>query len=423
MENNEFSKKTNKTPIIIGVLAIVLIVVAIAVGFLLKGKSPDKIFKTAINEFSDKLVKEIDKSMVDEFDLKNNDISMTGKLTFDTNEDLNELDALKNYTYGFSVDASLAKKIAKVTVSLNESSKELLSAKVILQNNKGYMDVPGILPYMLDLGNMDTTNELELDGLSFNKEDYKKLIEETKNMILDTLDAEKFSVNKDIHKSYNGKEVDATEYVYLLDEENQKRTVEEISKKVLENEEYLNLVSKMSMVSVEEIKKNLEEAPNTYEYVADMQIIITTTGVMNEAIKLEITEDKTSISYTDYNEKEIIKIDDVELEITGNEDAKTIKFDYEDYKGEITLEQKKETSSKYSTDMKADITVKGTNVKVNLSGTIDYNANVSKENVSNAKTQDEITEDDSVEIYMNLLEKIKGTSLESLINELLMGLV
>ena len=56
----------------------------------------------------------VDKTLQDNIDINNNDVSISGNLQFDTSYDLNEFNILKNYKYGFQIDASVLKKIFKL---------------------------------------------------------------------------------------------------------------------------------------------------------------------------------------------------------------------------------------------------------------------------------------------------------------------
>ncbi len=425
MEEKNEKQKSNKMLIIIGVLVLLVIAGAILAGYLLQGKTPDKIFETSINKLTDSMLKNLDETMPEIIDFKNHDLSIQGNIGFDTNADLEGFEALKNYNYGFQFDVSFPKKIMKMNLSLNEEEKELLLAKIILQDATGYMDIPGILPSIMDLGPVETTNEteLELDQIQISREDYKTLIKETKDMFLSTMDQNKFSSVKDIHKEYNGKEADTTEYIYLLDEENQKRTVKEIITKMIENESYIALLSKMTSLNESEIKSNLESSQEEFAYEEDVKVVLTTTGLVHDLVAVDIISDSSMVRYVDYNEKETLVIDDLTLEFDDKENVDTIHFNYMDYSGDLTIDSKKESDSKFLYTITANVEANGTNFHVNLEMAEDYDATVTKEDVTNAKSEDEFTEEEMQQVYFNFLAKIKGTSLESLLNQFLIGLV
>ena len=96
-ENVKERKKNNYLPILIGVIVLIVITVAIAVGYFFIGKTPDKIFEGSIHQIADELIKKIDD--VDDVDFSKDDITLNGTVKFDTSIDLGDAEFLKNYSY------------------------------------------------------------------------------------------------------------------------------------------------------------------------------------------------------------------------------------------------------------------------------------------------------------------------------------
>ena len=166
------SKKRKQLPIILGIGVLLAIAICITIGYLFQAKNPDKIFESAITELSQKLQNYIDENIPNELNFQKNDISMSGNIKVDTDYNLGGLEALTDYIYKFQLDASVNKNIYKISMSLEEDSKDILSGKIIMQNKKGYVNVPGILPYPIKIGELDT-EITELNKLNITKEDYK----------------------------------------------------------------------------------------------------------------------------------------------------------------------------------------------------------------------------------------------------------
>lgn len=420
----EVKNSNKKIPIIIGIAVLILIFVLIGVGYLLKPKTPAQVFESAIHEFADKMIENLDKSKVPDINFKQNDFTITGDLKVDTDYDLGEFGVLTNFNYKMQMDASASKKLLKLNLSMNENNKEVLSAKTYLQDEIAYLDIPGVLPYIVQLGeyDLDFSSLEEVENVTYDKEAYKKFIDETKKLLIQTLDQNKFSKNEKIEKEYNGKKASAVEYVYLLDSENQKRTIHELKDGILKNDEYLNVLSKISGVPKSEIQSSLNDVDDI-TYDNDIKIILTTTGSLNTPIALEIVSGDNSLYYVDYNDKISLSLEDLKLEYYEQGNDAIVNFVYDDYSGKFIIQESQQDNSKYNIHVNVDFNLLNNSIKLDLNLLLDVNANVKLENVQGAKLQDEFTEEEQGEILRNFLDKIDGTSLEELIESALMGLV
>ena len=427
MEDKEFLKPRKKGLwIFLSVVILILLIgtIALGVGYYLSLKSPDKVYTQAINSFGDTVVKLIDSNMK-EIDLSKNDISIDLNVAFDTNMDLEDANILKDYSYDVNVDLSVAKQIIKMSAGVLEkkNENELLTGSVFLQNNKGYIKVPDIFPYVIDGGEQELDFDMEeLEKIKVSKEDYKKLILMSKDMLINTLDVNKFSVNEKVHNTYNDVELDVTEYIYLFDEENQKKTYDSLKNQILTNQEYLNILSKISDTEVLEIKASIQES--TFEYEKNLKIILTTTGFKNEFVAIAFEEENEKITCVTNNNKISIEMpDNVKINIVGNEEKSTVALVDDSSKGTINLEYNKLTETKdyylFDISMEQD----GETFEFKMNGIIDYNANTAEEVFENVKSSEEITQDDLLNAYTNFMKKIEGTSLETFIQGYMMGLV
>jgi len=416
----------NKLPIIIGIVALVFIAIAIGVGYLFRGGSPDKVFESFFNEISEMLITTVDNSMPDSFDINKNDVSVTGNVAFDTTYDLEELSSLTNYSIGFQLDASAAKQLSKISLSLNEDQTELLLAKIFFQNEKGYFDIPGILPCLLELSDtdMELDSDFNVNTFHFNKEDYKILIERLKTIFIETFDSSQFSKNQNVQEDFNGTTVsNATEYIYFLNEENQRRTWQEMLSKILEDDSLIQAMANLTNLDKDEVRTSIENAENDFEYESDFQMILTTTGAFQDVIAFKVTYGEDVFSVIDYNEQETVIINDQVFEFVKEGENIVLSFDYEGTPCKLTLGQTKESDTKYGIHLVLEISSSGESFKVSFDGVLDYNANISKEEIVNSKKEDEFTEDEKNQIYINFLKKIEGTSLESLFQSFFLNMM
>lgn len=403
-------KESSKLPIILGIVILIVILGLIGMGYYFSSKTPDKIFESALNELAQKMITKIEEE--EDFNLTEHDIKIEGNLKFDTNYNLNGLEALKDFTYEFQEEMSWAQQIFKINLAMKEEEKETISLKAFLQDGNSYLDIPGILPTTLDLGENSLEDEINLEEMTFDKEDYKIIIQETKNMLIQTLDKTKISTNKNIQKEYDGESINTTEYIYLLDEENQERTLNEIKEKVLSNEEYIRSLANIMGKDESEIRDEIENSKES-SFEQDIKIVVTTTSITNNPIALDIIEEDNQISYNSYNDKTILKINDFEIE--WQEGEILIHVDSEDYQGTITLKTTKQSDSLYDINIKMDGKYSNIDINLLINAKIDLNAEITKEDVSTAKKEEDFSEQEQSEIIQNFLNKIEGTSLEKLI--------
>ena len=68
-ENIQNERKNRYLPILIGIVVLIVIGIAIAVGYLFIGKTPDKIFEGSIRQMADKIIKQIDENVPTSMDV------------------------------------------------------------------------------------------------------------------------------------------------------------------------------------------------------------------------------------------------------------------------------------------------------------------------------------------------------------------
>ncbi len=420
----ESKKQNNYLPILIGIVVLIIIVGAIGVGYLFIGKTPDKIFEGAIHQIADKMIKQIDENIPATMDLSKNDFSLNGKIKFDTSVDFGEMELLKDYTYNIETELSIPKQILKLNLGLEENAKEILKANIVLQDNNGYLNIPDVLPYTFDLGEVEWPVEMEsFENIKFSKEDYKEIVNGLREAIIATINPKKITVNKNVNKDYNGKNAETTEYVYKFDKENQQNTVETFTSHLKENESFKKAIQNILKIEEQDIDDALDSMKENFEFQEEVELVVTTTGAFHEAIEFDLIGKENKVSYIDYNGKETFAFDNATLEITKDKKETTLKFDYQDYSGTIVYNNEKSSDNEYTGDMKIDLDINGETFNATLSGTVNYNANISKENIQDARSSEDLTPDEALQLYTNLSNKLKGTSLEKFFNEYLAGTV
>ncbi len=419
-DNQMNGGKKNVLPIVLGIVAFILVIGAIAVGYYFLGKSSDKILVNAINDFSNEVVKVIDENVPDEMNL-NRDISISGNLAFDTTMELEEMNGLKNLEYGFQLDLSIPKEILKLSLALQEDSKEILNANAVYQDQKGYVIIPDVLsnPLKIEVSEVDFS---DVPQFSLKKDTYKKLVTDMKDVLVSSIKKENIEENKNIKSTYHDKEVITDELIYHLDSENQKQINEKMREALKNNQEFIEMMANLFNIKEEKIRETLEEDIE-YDNTEEVTISVVTTGAFHKVIAIKIEAEDQQLTIVDYNQKESIQLNDQLIEFVKENDKVKMTFDYNGSEFEIAYKVTKENESKinYDIDLKTKADEEEYNIKLN--GSIDFNANIGKENVKNAQDINDLEQMDYIKIYNNIIAKIKGTSLETMLNAYLSGLV
>ena len=118
-----------------------------------------------------------------------------------------------------------------------------------------------------------------------------------------------------------------------------------------------------------------------------------------------------------------MELNDSIIEITKEKKETTIKFDIQEISGTMVYNNEKTKDNEYTGDMKIDLDINGETIHAEISGTVNYNADVSRENVQDARSAEDLTPEEALQLYTNLSNKLKGTSLEKFLQENLAGTV
>ncbi len=401
-------------PIIIGVIALLLVIVAIGVGYLFLSNSADKVYEKAIHKFANSIIKNIDENMPNEISF-DNDLSITGKVNVDSSVDLQDLDLLKDYTYRFQLDLSVPKEIMKMDLGIIEDDNEFLTGKVIFQNGKGYGDVPDILPNMIELENAKadfSDMKSQLKDTSIDKNVYIELVKEIRDSLVSSIKKDQIHIEKNLTKTYHEKELKVDEYSYQLTKENQQEILDKIKEALKENQKIADFIQKISNISIDDFTKSLDSI--SFDDAENYTFNVTTTGPLHDVVAISLENSQSTLEVVDYNGQKSITMDDILIEIIEEKDSTSISFESETIDGSLIYQIKKESDSKLSGYFELELNTEEDTYNITFEGSIDTKANITEENVSNAKKQNDFTETDYLKIYNNFIAKIKGTSLEDL---------
>ena len=212
----EAKPKKNNKKIIIGIVAIAVVLVTVV--FVVKTfllNDPKEVFESSITSVFNYMEQKTNEYVPNEINLEEKDLKVTGTVSFDTNQDLGELEDLKNYAFDMDLEISLRNKILKGTFAFLENGENFLSANSIIQDGKAYVQFPELFPDTLDMGAYDWDSSISITSPSYTKEDCITVIRGTKEMLIASINKEKITSQKGI--TLAGSDEKVTEITYVVD--------------------------------------------------------------------------------------------------------------------------------------------------------------------------------------------------------------
>ena len=444
----DFREKKSKKGLIIG-LCVALIVLLGIIGGILYIKNTfnassfldhsSKKINTFVNEVFEGL--EINKEYLDNIDTYDLVNETNIKLTANSNN----LKDLNNLEIGFKTNQSIKNNYLDVDLNLKQDTG-ILNGILVIDNNKIYIDSKDIIDKVLTT----TSNENIFGSVNEYTEKLKSLTKNDISSTANNLVKYIFEALKeaDINTKLNG--LKAT-YTYEINDNNKTKindkfmnlvkndkalaeyvtenslTLENV-KVVIEVTVPTNSVESFTITSddnkvegtkIENNKYKVTSGENTYEIeVTDEKIVISGTDENNKPAqaKIEVSNDKTMIVFT---------ANDMVLDITlDNKDKNTpnieIKVNTEDLKinGNITLKND-EKNKKNNLSGKISLNYKEYDATIDITSNSKYGNNlVTKKNYTNTTDIDNMSDEDSLNMINNLMEKASKFNIYNFIQNL-----
>lgn len=376
--SDEFEKKSGKKIGIIAIIA-VLVIAAIVGGIIYfnSRKQPDKIFEKAIEDAFNMGEKEGKKSA-------KVDVELTASVDGNNAEVKMINSILEDIKLKISSGIDLDKKIFNGNIVALYDNEEVINATALIQNNKMYY-------YLKDL----YSKYIQIDEEYFEEAGLELAsIFESGNIPVEKLskDIEKILIEKVNEKELQQEEAE------LNGEKVQKTTLKLTSKDLAEI--VRDIMKKYNEYQpTDEVKDLLEEMNESIEEINEeemnLEIAIYTKGAKNEILKVIVT-----LAEEDY----MVMVIDGENK-SKNETLITISINENDSNvnnaekvAEISINKENENNGTIS--MKAEI--EGINITFNIKYSIDYNAKIEAQDVSNSISIDDLSYEDEEEIMNNI---------------------
>ena len=413
MEGEAKPKKDNKK-IVIGVIAVLVVaIIAVVVAKVFFINDPKEVFESSITTLFDYMEQKTNEYVPNEMNLEENDLMINGTISFNTNQDLGELEDLKNYAVDLEIGVSLKNEILKANIGLLENSQDFLAANVFVQDGHAYIKMPELLNETIDNGEYDWDSSVSVTSTTYTKEDYLTIIRGTKEMLIASINKDKITTQKDI--TLEGSSEKVTEITYAIDKETYNEMLNSFYNYMTNHNDYVEALAKVTSSDAETILEAVGEARENNSYEGGIKISIYTKGLQNEIVEAVIDDGETSIRVKIDGDKYTLLNNNNSFTLREADNILTIDYDVEDYTGTITIENKgaKENSNAYTVNVLTNSEDVSFELSMDL-GT-NYDANLEKEELGTVIDINALTEEQSATILNNLLTKIEGTPFETLL--------
>lgn len=350
------------------VFLILILLGVIGFGYYYTSK-PDVVFTTLLNK--------VYKEALDEE--KFNQLKMTANMNIkiDTKEEYKEYtDIINNINLRMIEHIDLTDSTLKIELGADYKEKLLANINAYYKDNTMYFELKDILDKLIKV---DAKDEMSED-LKFDD----SYIKDTEVIVNNIYEALKLSLKKGTYVSsdtkVNGSNTSKNELI--INNENKNVLVNTFIDYLLNSEEFLSSISKITNKEKQEIIDLLNESKKLEDLKEEIHISIYTKKLTNEFVKLEISYNKNNISL-------LKQEDNYKIEINNESNIKIV--------SNITVDEK---------NNKITIVIENTtdDIKVifNIDISIIYNEKLDKPNVENSITIEELTEEDTNNIIENL---------------------
>ncbi len=312
--------------------------------------NPTKILKKSINDlyanFSDTLKDYGENPVIDAIlndTVKfNGEFSLTGSL-FET---------IKDDKVNFSLGLDAKNESMEMYAGLDEKNQTLADISFYGKDGKGYMASKTLFD------NLYTTGEIDLSSLgdsveeikeslknTSNVEDLDAIVKDFKDALINSLDEKQLTKEK-AELTINDETIKVNRLTYNIDGDSIKNLFTSIFKELQGNKNFIDKLVKVSGMSEEEIKAQLEELakPEYYDEVADTKekFILYTTTSKNSVVGIELVDDEGNFRYYNHEGNFNIRFQEGKetvFEIVGKKEKDATKVTFKlDSNGDSKLE-------------------------------------------------------------------------------------
>lgn len=446
--------KKNVVVVILTAILSIMIIVVLGVVIYNKVFNTEAIFKRGVDVVYDNASKLLSNQIIPEYDYEKDIVNVQSNFTYEPSEDIktlmgvNDLENLK-LTIDATTDYANQNSLAKISYQENNSS--LLDLALQMDTQAMYIDLQDIFSQILMTKLPDdyqvTYNEM-IESMQTSK-DYNKdmleLLDITRGIVKDQID-KKYITKEGVAVTINNVNYNVTKNKYTLEGEDLYNTFLQIFNSMNENDRINEILTKHNLGTMQDLITSLESSKND---ITQNKLIISLYGqggLTPVGIELNINDDLT-IQYLNIKDNyyfkyetpstnenivlEGLKNSDGQINLTyteNEEDMATITYQENaqnkkigiesmDKKSNIQIEYNKENENQ-------ELQISGLLEEVDL-GTLTITVAPSKVDsltseidTSNAIDIESLTEEQQLELQLNLMEKLQDSKLLIAINNL-----
>lgn len=395
-------------------IGIPVLIILIVLGCYYTATNPMTILKRTINSGYNLLEENLQTN-----DNLKNEFHLDGNLEFKTDADLGELTELQNYNYDFNINYSNKEKFMKITFGMNDKENDILHASIYQIQEKLYLEAPKLFEKLLEIESNEVNNIFTENDINYEIEDIKNILQKIKNTFVDSLD-ETFLEREKTDIKINDETIKTTKISYLLDRENQERTLKFMIENLMKDEDFLNSYCKTLNIEKEEALKQLEEYENDFEFKEEIEMNLFTEGLSQNVIRLSlISNNDNNFTYINYQNKISIDLEDWHFDINKwNKDDIDVNYSnpIEKITGKLNITSKNDTES----EILLEINTPEAKSSINLKLTINNDETINIPDTTNTKKITELTGEEQLKIFENIENVLKDTFFYNLIEQSIM---
>ena len=443
----------NKVLIILLVVFSLLLAGAIGFGVYLNMNFSTMIFEKGLDKLYTLSNDYLTKANI--YDYENEIVQINNNISYSSSDEVKELLGLDSVSLNYNITLDNENRKMLNNISYLEGDKEYLNVDLLYNSSDySYINLNNLFTKILKVS-LDEETTKSMEEMFDTILDNSKTIKDTDRLIYLTIDIIKNNISKDdiikkdVTITIDRKENKLTEYCYSLEGQKLNNFVINILTEMEKNEEIVNILK--NTYKMEDVKL-VEYYTNNYEYSETDKLLssIYVSGkydIVGFSITEDTEESNTTIKYIGVNDSYLFEVND-------NPDLVGIIEGSKDKSGNINLSVKEngeeigtvkimEENDEYtfiidSIDNTKSITLKYRNEKVNEKenninlevgivsdgvsmGIIKFNQNtkvvdkLEEFDYSNAIDVNELTEEDTNELLMNLQEQLGDSVLYTLI--------
>ena len=321
---------------IFGIIAIVVIVLGVAAlfGYKLYVGNPKNLYKAAINKTQQEFSNVLNKMKESEtLDLKEESVAIDGNFQITSN-----MPEMKDYTkhvYGYKLGLDVKNKKMEFKTSMKEGTKEIINASMYILGKTIYIDSKQVynkvIYQLLDediFASLSSTNQQTIDYETINK-----LSEKLFGYLGNSLSKKSFDKENATIK-INDKDVKVTKVIYNLNSESFYEMFKSMIEEMKDDDEFIELLSKMVGIEKEQVKTSLEQtelSKEDFEMEETVKFYLYTNGFIPKVIGYGVEIDTVTISYAELkgNSEFVLKGEGLEFvsKTTDNKSNGYIKVD------------------------------------------------------------------------------------------------